>query len=84
MLYPQAEFSCANLTFSSGGIKNKKVVVGFFKLSNAATQKLIKYEQQSGVGQPNRLLQDVITSWNSTFLMLQRLLQNMILYNWDE
>lgn len=53
-------------------IKKIKAIVTFFKRSNAAVQKLIKYQQQTGVKQPKKLLQDVVTRWNSTYYMFER------------
>lgn len=53
-------------------IKKVKGLVTFFKRSNAAVQKLLKYQEQTGIKQPKKLLQDVATRWNSTFFMLER------------
>ncbi|KAJ4438424.1 hypothetical protein ANN_14369 [Periplaneta americana] len=41
--------------------------------SSSATEKLFTYQRNSGVGVPKKLLKDVVTRWNSTFYMLQRL-----------
>lgn len=54
-------------------LKKVKSIVTFFKRSNAATQKLVKFQENEGVPQPKRLLQDVVARWNSTYIMLERL-----------
>ncbi|XP_030760299.1 zinc finger BED domain-containing protein 4-like [Sitophilus oryzae] len=50
-----------------------KAIVTYFKRSNAATRKLVTYQEQIGIKQPKKLLQDVVTRWNSTYFMLQRI-----------
>lgn len=53
-------------------LKKVKSIVTFFKRSNNATQLLLKYQKQTGVTQPKKLLQDVVTRWNSTYFMVER------------
>lgn len=48
-------------------------IVTFFKRSSLATGKLMKFQRDSGITDPKKLVQDVITRWNSTYLMFQRL-----------
>lgn len=40
-------------------IKRVKVIVSYFKKSNVAVQNLLKYQEQNGIKEPKRLLQDV-------------------------
>ena len=51
-------------------IKKVKTIVTFFKRSNIAHLKITKYQEQIGVQQPKKLLQDV-TRWNSVYYMLK-------------
>ena len=48
-------------------------LVGHYKHSNVALQSLLKIQEQLGL-LPKRLIQDEPTRWNTTFYMLQRLL----------
>ena len=48
-------------------------LVGHYKHSNIALQSLLKIQEQLGLS-PKRLIQDEPTRWNTTFYMLQRLL----------
>ena len=48
-------------------------LVGHYKHSNVALQSLLKIQEQLGLS-PKRLIQDEPTRWNTTFYMLQRLL----------
>lgn len=50
-----------------------RLIVTFFKRSNLATEKLMKFQRDCGSNSPKKLIQDVPTRWNATFLMLQRL-----------
>lgn len=52
-----------------------KLIVTHFKRSNLATEKLIKYQRNSNIQNPKKLLQDVSTRWNSTYYMLRRLVE---------
>ena len=49
-------------------------LVGHYKHSNIALQSLLKIQEQLGLS-PKRLIQDEPTRWNTTFYMLQRLLE---------
>ncbi|XP_054272583.1 zinc finger BED domain-containing protein 4-like [Macrosteles quadrilineatus] len=53
-------------------IAKVKSIVAHFKRSNKAALKLVKYQEQSGIKEPKRLIQDIVTRWNSTFFMLER------------
>ncbi|XP_072945701.1 E3 SUMO-protein ligase ZBED1-like [Epargyreus clarus] len=55
-------------------IEKVKAVVAYYKRSNIAMEKLLKYQIQIGLAQPKRLLQAVPTRWNSVFYMLERFL----------
>ena len=48
-------------------------VVGHFKHSNLATEALLKEQRDFGIARPKKLIQDVATRWNSSYNMLQRL-----------
>lgn len=48
-----------------------KAIASHFKRSALSNEKLINYQRNSGL-EPKKLLQDVSTRWNSTYLMLQR------------
>ncbi|KAJ4425366.1 hypothetical protein ANN_27981 [Periplaneta americana] len=52
-----------------------KTIVAHFKRSSSATEKLFTYQRNPRVGVPKKLLQDVVTWWNSTLYMLQRLVE---------
>ncbi|CAD7076906.1 unnamed protein product [Hermetia illucens] len=52
-----------------------KKIVTFFKRSSLNNEKLLKFQINSGVSQPKRLIQDVSTRWNSTFYMLRRFIE---------
>ena len=49
-------------------------LVGHYKHSNIALQSLLKIQEQLGLP-PKRLIQDEPTRWNTTFYMLQRLIE---------
>lgn len=55
-------------------ITKVRTLVAHFKRSSSATQKLKEVQKQLGKD-PLKLLQDVVTRWNSTFYMIQRILQ---------
>lgn len=61
-------------------IEKMKTIVKHFKRSNQDLEKLLKYQKDSGVEQPLKLVLDVATRWNSTFYMVQRavLLQDAV------
>lgn len=56
-------------------IEKVKAAVAHYKRSNIAMEKLLRYQIQTGVAQPKRLLQAVPTRWNSVFFMLERFLE---------
>lgn len=58
----------------NGLIKKVKSIVTYFKRSNADCRRLVQFQEQSGCKQPKKLLQDVVTRWNSTYFMLERLI----------
>lgn len=63
-------------THSIQPIINKvKTLVKHFKRSNQDLEKLIKYQRDSGAKTPKRLILDVPTRWNSTFYMLERVIE---------
>lgn len=53
-----------SLTPAEDRIKKVKILISYFKRSNKAVQKHVKYQEQIGVKQPKKLLQDVVTRWN--------------------
>jgi hypothetical protein len=53
-------------------IGNVKTIVSHFKRSATATSKLMNFQINAGCRTPRKLLQDVVTRWNSTYYMLQR------------
>lgn len=59
-------------TIVNGLIKKVKNIVAHFKRSSQATEKFLKMQLQMGSKSPLRLIQDVVTRWNSTFHMLER------------
>lgn len=52
-------------------ISKIRSIVTHFKRSNNSSEKLMTYQKNSGV-EPKKLIQDVATRWNSTYLMLDR------------
>lgn len=55
-------------------IQTCKTIVGHFKHSTSATEKLKMYQNQMGVPQL-KVKQDVSTRWNSKLILMKRLLQ---------
>ena len=49
-------------------------LVGHYKHSNVALQCLLRFQEQLGLS-PKRLIQDETTRWNTTFYMLERLIE---------
>ena len=49
-------------------------LVGHYKHSNVALQSLLRIQEQLGLS-PKRLIQDETTRWNTTFYMLERLIE---------
>ena len=49
-------------------------LVGHYKHSNVALQCLVRIQEQLGLS-PKRLIQDEPTKWNTTYYMLQRLVE---------
>lgn len=56
-------------------IEKVKTIVSHFKRSSKATAKLNSYQESTGAGTPKKLIQDVVTRWNSTYLMIQRFIE---------
>lgn len=56
-------------------LEKVKRIVGHFKRSTSANEKLLKYQISSSNSQAKRLIQDVATRWNSTFFMLRRFVE---------
>ena len=68
-------------------VATAKRLVGHFSHSTIATQALHEHQQKMGNSKPISLIQDVATRWNSTFLMIRRLLKLRVsVYGvlWDE
>lgn len=55
-------------------IATSRKIVGHFKHSSSATARLQEYQKQLNVAN-HQLIQDVTTRWNSTFYMMERLLE---------
>ncbi|XP_057652310.1 zinc finger BED domain-containing protein 4-like [Diorhabda carinulata] len=49
-----------------------RTIVSHFKRSSKATAKLNEIQKNSGIQVPKKILQDVVTRWNSTFYMFER------------
>ncbi|CAB3252772.1 unnamed protein product [Arctia plantaginis] len=56
-------------------IERVKLIVAYFKRSTKAAQKVDEFQKQNGATQPKRLLQEVPTRWNSTYYMLDRIIE---------
>ncbi|CAB3241864.1 unnamed protein product [Arctia plantaginis] len=56
-------------------IERVKLIVAYFKRSTKAAQKVDEFQKQNGATQPKRLLQEVPTRWNSTYYMLERIIE---------
>jgi len=56
-------------------LKKCRSIVGFFKRSEVGNRMLIDKQKQLGITQVLKVKQDVRTRWNSTLLMLERLVK---------
>ncbi|XP_050057178.1 E3 SUMO-protein ligase ZBED1-like [Aphis gossypii] len=56
-------------------LKKCRNIVGFFKRSEVGNRKLVEKQQQMGLQNILKLKQDVCTRWNSTLVMMERLVQ---------
>lgn len=63
------------LSLETDVIQKVKTIVSHFKRSTKANTKLQDFQKQYGVDQPRKLIQDVVTRWNSTYHMLARFIE---------
>ncbi|CAB3234982.1 unnamed protein product [Arctia plantaginis] len=57
-------------------IEKVKKIVAHFKRSTQANEKLMKYQSNHlGIEQPKKLVMEVVTRWNSTYLMIKRFIE---------
>lgn len=61
-----------SLKFTDHIVDKVKAIVTHFKRSSKATKMLIDMQTKNGIKMPLKLIQNVITRWNSTFHMIQR------------
>lgn len=52
-----------------------KAIVGFFKKSSGATERLLNYQKINGSVNLKKLIQDMPTRWNSTMFMFERFVE---------
>lgn len=55
-------------------LKTCRAIVGHFKMSVVASDKFIKMQQQMNIDKELKLKQDVVTRWNSSLSMIERML----------
>lgn len=59
-------------------IKKCKHLVGSFRSSENLTRRLKDKQQELAIGSERKLMQDVVTRWNSTYDMLRSILENKL------
>lgn len=64
-----------NLDVVKDVLSKIKTIVSHFKRSTKATTKLISFQTNTGIKTPKKLIQDIVTRWNSTFFMLERFIE---------
>lgn len=52
-----------------------KSIVSHFKRSTKANRKLIETQKNLGINNPKKILQDIVTRWNSTYYMVERFVE---------
>ncbi|CAH2000345.1 unnamed protein product [Acanthoscelides obtectus] len=66
------------------GLKNERItlilekvreIVRYFKKSTISNNKLLRYQENTGIETPLKVILDVATRWNSTYYMLERFIR---------